>query len=53
VSMGIVQFNNGHWSAEDTLCACNAALDASRAKGYGQISVYESDELPAEPASRA
>lgn len=53
VSMGIVQFNNGHWSAEDTLSACNAALDASRAKGYGQISVYESDELPEEAASRA
>lgn len=53
VSIGIVQFNNGRWSAEDTLAACDAALDTCRAEGYGEISVYESDEAPTDATERA
>ena len=53
VSIGIVQFNNGRWSAEDTLAACDAALDTSRAEGYGEVSVYDSDEAPEDAAERA
>jgi diguanylate cyclase (GGDEF)-like protein len=47
VCMGIVQFNNGRWSASDTLSACDVALAQSRAQGYGQVTVYQSDEAPA------